>query len=946
MSVVYRGEKIGSPGPEVALKLLSPRLTADAWFRERFEHDLARARELRHPSVVEIYDTGSVEGMLFVAAQYVPGGDLGARLDESGPIDLERAAAIADQLAAALDAAHAHGLVHRNVKPSNVLLQQDERVCLCDFGGADHSRLTGLTDTSHLFGNVDYTAPEQIEGGSVDARTDVYGLGCLLYEALTGSPPYERGSPVERMHAHLADPPPRASASKPGVPQTVDEVIARALAKQPDERFSSCGELAAGLREAAAPQPRGAPTLLAPQTAPQPEIFPESAGDEVRPVTVLFADLVGSTGLGERLRPEEVKSLMGGCMTRMSSAVETFGGSVQAYQGDGICAYFGVPDAHEDDPARAARAGLRILETLKRYARDIRELWGIPEFDVRIGINTGHAAVGRVGAASPQAVALGDVANVAARLEKAAEPGTVLVGEQTAASLAGGFELEPLDPMSVRGRETPVRAFRLAGAAREERPARETPFVGRLDELDTLEGALRELDAGRGQALLVTGDPGIGKARLLAEARARASTQLTWLEAECASYDESGFGPFVEILRRWLGVDADDPALAVRTKLQARLEGTFGESSADVLAPLGRLLGVVAETGATLATGDRLATDIARAYQTWLETLARERPVVVALTNLHWASRLTRKLAEAVLELVDRAPVLLVTTMEPGIGSEASELRRRMLTEYAHRSREITLGPLAPEGARRLAASLVPAPLDAASLALLAERAEGNPLFLEEMISDFLERGDLERHRTWTVTLASPKLLPPSLELVLLARIDRLPDEPRGLLQTAAAVGRTFPRSVVEHIHGGEHFSEHLTLLLRTGMIREHRRSPELEYAFRHGLLHQAALSTLTAARRTRLYRDVAAAVEHVFASSLGDWREQLAHYYAQTGDLGQVVSNLEAAADRAFAAQLVPVAGDLLERAAGVAARNGDLPAAERLRERLQAIEGVRAVT
>src|SRR5438105_9643232 len=241
--------------------------------------------------------------------------------------------------------------------------------------------------------------------------------------------------------------------------------------------------------------------------------------DELRPVTVLFADIVGSTALGERLAPDEVKALVGEVVTRMSRAVEEFGGTVQAYQGDGICAYFGVPSAHADDPERAARAALRILELVHAQAADIRAAWDIDRFNVRVGVNGGQTAVGPVGAGQPQAVALGDTTNVAARLEGLAETGTILVGEATARQLERRFVLEERGAVTVKGRAKPVRTWMLVRARPGTHESVSTPLVGRETELARLGVTLDELVAGRGGVLLLTGDDGIGKTRLLAKAR-------------------------------------------------------------------------------------------------------------------------------------------------------------------------------------------------------------------------------------------------------------------------------------------------------------------------------------------------------------------------------------------------------------------------------------------
>jgi len=297
MSVVYVAEQMRL-GRKVALKVLTTELAWDEQFRERFVRESHIAATIDHPNIIPIYDAGEADGLLYIAMRFVQGPDLKEIL-KRGSLGVGRTIFLIEQLASALDAAHAHSLVHRDVKPGNILLEEStDHAYLTDFGVAKQTTARGLTSTGHFLGTVEYAAPEQIEGGPVDARTDVYALGCVLYECLTGSPPFSHGTEHAVLHAHLVDPPPSVSRVRPELPQAFDGVIATAMAKLPDERFGSCGELAQAARHAAsgtarrvegAPQvraetiastPAAAPTLSPPEdpfVTPTPAAAPEPA---------------------------------------------------------------------------------------------------------------------------------------------------------------------------------------------------------------------------------------------------------------------------------------------------------------------------------------------------------------------------------------------------------------------------------------------------------------------------------------------------------------------------------------------------------------------------------------------------------------------------------------------------------------------------------------------
>jgi class 3 adenylate cyclase len=670
---------------------------------------------------------------------------------------------------------------------------------------------------------------------------------------------------------------------------------------------------------------------------------PLSPGDtELRPATALFADVVGSTSLGERLSPDEVKALIGECVSRMSHAVEEFGGTIQAYMGDGIAAYFGLPRAHEDDPERAARAALRILDVVREYAGDIAKAWGITDFDVRVGINTGQVGVGMVGASNPQEVGLGDSPNVAARLQSTAVPGTIAVGEATARLLAHRFVLEPMGELSLKGRDEPVPAWRLVGVRVHGEGVPGIPVVGRDGELDRLGVVLDEVVAGRGRVLEMVGEVGIGKSRLLGELRAMAGDRVTWLEGRCPSFGgELVAWPFVEMLRDWLGLADGDAEVMVRTRLRARLSAVVGDRLGAVLPYLGRMLSVrldpeMEEPLAGLPS-DEVASRIRSAYRQWVEGLSAQGPVVVALEDLHWADRSTRELAEDLLPLTDRAAVLIAATLRPDPTSEGWRFRIGVMAEYAHRSEEIELGPLVDEAAERLAETLVPGgKLDPWTRRAIVERAEGNPLYLEELLRGLIESGALERRRTWTLSVTSDDLLPPALESLLVARIDRLPPSARRLVQIASVMGRTFPGRLLERVAGSDGFDDDLAILLRADLIREHRRYPEPDFTFKHGLLQDAALSTLPEAARRDLFGRVAEAAESMFADTIEEHLEVMAHYFARSHDLPKALDYLELAGVKAAARGASEQAAVLWRRALKVTRRLSDGDGERRIGRRL----------
>ena len=657
-----------------------------------------------------------------------------------------------------------------------------------------------------------------------------------------------------------------------------------------------------------------------------PLAAPEPVRELRKVVTVVFADVTGSTGLGERLDPESLRSIMGRWFEAMRIVLERHGGTVEKFIGDAVVAVFGVPVLHEDDGLRAVRSAHEMTVALASLNAALRAERGL-EIAMRIGVNTGEVVVGLDRAGGSRAT--GDAVNVAARLQQSAEPGEVLLGETTWRLVRDAVEVREPRAISVKGREQPVDARSLVAVRHvQESISRRVggPMVGRERELGTLLSAFeRVVDDETCVLVTVLGTPGVGKSRLVHEFLASVRSRARVLRGRCLPYGEGiTWLPVADLLRSAVGAAEDDDGDTVRAALVRLLE-----EAPDADALLERLrqpLGI---------PGDPVPRDeLVWAVRRFIERLATTRPVVVVLDDLQWAEETLLDLVEHLADWITSVPVLLLVMARPELLDARSGWGGGKPNATTFR-----LEPLPAADTERLVDELLAgAALPADARARVAAAADGNPLYVEQVIEVLLDDGALRRGDDGALAVGDLGAItvPPTMQALLAARLDRLDDAERRTIERASVVGKEFRRMEVLELTpetGRDGVPTQLRSLVRKELIRPDRdRQLDVDetYRFRHLLIRDAAYESLPKAERAELHERFADWLEATGAGRLAELDEIVGYHLDQARTY-----RLDLAPDDARTRALALRAGRRLAAAGSRAIERGEAVTAIRLLQR-----------
>jgi class 3 adenylate cyclase/tetratricopeptide (TPR) repeat protein len=645
-----------------------------------------------------------------------------------------------------------------------------------------------------------------------------------------------------------------------------------------------CGECGARIAPAAAAAPAGvAPPQSTPQHLAERILMSRAAMEgERKQVTVLFADLKGSMELLADRDPEEARKLLDPILERMMEAVHHFEGTVNQVMGDGIMALFGAPLAHEDHAVRACYAALRMQESVNRYS-DKLQLEGAVPVAIRVGINSGEVVVRAIGSdLHMDYTAVGQTTHLASRIEQLARPGTTLISPATLKLVEGYVQVNPLGHVPVKGLTDPVELFRLVGVgiARTRLQAAAarglTRFVGRDIEMERVYLALTRALGGDGQVVSVVGEPGVGKSRLYYEFLHSHRLQGTLLlQAGSVSYGKAtAYKPIIDLLTAYFDIEQGDDGRRVREKVAGKLI-MLDLRLESLLPPLLSLLGAALDDKewARLDPAQRRRRTL-DAVQELLVREAQVQPLMLVLEDLHWIDDETQALLDSLVKNLGSLRILLLTNYRP-------EYSDRWVGKPHHT--RIALDPLATESAQQLLSALLgPDPGLAALRETLLQRTAGNPFFLEESVRSLVETGTLAGGPgayQLAHSVDAPHI-PATVQSVLAARIDRLPQHDKRLLQTAAVIGKDFSYQLLRAVtdRGEGLLREGLARLQAAEFLYETTQIP-LEYTFKHALTHEVAYGTFLSDQRRDLHVRILHALERGDMVRNEHQVEQLAHH-------------------------------------------------------------------
>lgn len=977
MATVYRAYH-RNMDRDVAIKVIKSSIVDDANAVERFQQEAKVIARLEHPHILPVYDFDGSNDPPYIVMRYLDGGSL-KDVMKQGLLPLPEVTHIMQQIASALDYAHRQGIVHRDIKPSNIMVDREGNVFVSDLGIA---RITGglagdrrgITASGAIVGTPEYMSPEQGMGiADITYHADIYSLGVMLFEMLTGKLPFYDNSAMATILKHIQSPVPSVLDFKEQLPEEFDPVLAMAMAKEPEARYTSASEMTRHLLDITG-SPASGPVMLKQAAESSVTIrtlrpinvdtghessgistgSKETPGEQQRQITVVHLNLADFEEILLETNPEDASHHLTALLNRLQPIIEQNGGTIREQTQSTLQALWGVFEVREDDPEVAILTALKLRDAARSYTQPWLEQGEVSP--IQIGVDTGAVVIRREGDGT--LTSSGQPINYAVRVERAAPPGSVMITYDTFRHVIGVFTVSQETPVRVRGRSEPLevyvvqearpRAFRLQTRGVE---GVETKMVGRDSELKLLQDAmLLCVEDSETQMVTVTAEAGVGKSRLLYEF-------TRWLDVieqrikffEGRATQQTTNLPYAlirSILSFRFEILDSDSIPVMRQKLTEGISRFINHNSDEAAAFIGQLVGFDFSdhpaVQPVLSNADAFQRRAEEHLTVFFNSIA-ESAAILQLEDIHWADHQSLDLINQLVTENQRLPLMIICMARPQLHE-----RRPGWGEGQDFHHRIELKPLSKLDSRRLLREVlqrvenIPTELRD----LIIDRADGNPFYVEELVKILIEDGVIVKQADddtkWEVLTEKLDSLrvPPTLTGVLQARLDTLDPVARLLLGRASVIGRIFWTSAVDYLQKADGFHIHhaqdlLEDLRQREMIFLREKSDfegTDEYVIKHAILRDVIYESLLKRQQREYHKAAAEWLIEVSADRADEYTGLIAEHYELAGEPVAAAHYLLTAGKKANAVAAYDEAQTLLNHALTILPEDND-PDAKQMR-------------